>query len=111
MHVLAVLGVVPECKVPSHELHRAELAGSVIVEHAVLIPEIVVAVLAALLSGHDNHDGPLYGSEDSSLTLNLGRSVPRLVELVASIDTPALEHGWTLGHVSSDLGWPYDRVG
>jgi hypothetical protein len=46
------------------EVHLFEqLAGAVVVEHAVRVPEIVVAVLPTLLAGHDDHDGRLDGGK------------------------------------------------
>ena len=60
---LTVLRVISEREIPTNKLHGSNLAGAVVVEHAVRVPEIVVAVLPTLLAGHDDHDGRLDGGK------------------------------------------------
>jgi hypothetical protein len=61
MDFLAVLGVVAQRAIPADPLHVSDLAGAVVVEHAVGVPEVVVAVLAAFLAGDDQTSGASLG--------------------------------------------------
>jgi hypothetical protein len=99
VNVLAVLRAVAQCEVPPDKLHRADLTGAEVVEHAVLVPVVVVAVLPTFLARHDDDHRCLGRRQDAALHLYLPRSVPRVMELVSSVNPAALEHAGTLGHV------------
>jgi hypothetical protein len=61
------------------------------VEHAVGVPEIVVAVLGTFLAGHDDDEWDLAGSEDAALSLELRCAAPLVVDFVAAIQATLLE--------------------
>jgi hypothetical protein len=90
--VLAIVGVVTEGEVASDELHVAFLTGAVVVEHAFVVPLVLVSELPPFLAGHDDNQGYLTRREYPALSLQLSRAVPFAMELASDMDAAGLEH-------------------